>query len=72
MTMSNAKQLKVTGMTCGHCEIAVRKALQAVPGVVRVVTVDRKKERAVVEGDAVEQALVDAVADAGYTAELLP
>ena len=36
--------LKVTGMTCGHCEMAVKKALAAVPGVERVVSVDRVKQ----------------------------
>ncbi len=25
-------ELEVTGMTCGHCEMAVRKALSRVPG----------------------------------------
>ena len=35
--MNGMTELKVTGMTCGHCESAVGKALVAVPGVTRVV-----------------------------------
>ena len=47
-------ELKVTGMTCGHCEAAVDKALTALPGVSRVVKVSRDEERVAVvlnEGD---------------------
>ena len=51
-------ELKVTGMTCGHCENAVNKALAALPGVTRVVTVSREEERVVVEGDEVTLAAV--------------
>ena len=61
--------LKVTGMTCGHCEMAVKKALSQVPGVKNVVSVDRQKEEAVVEGDAAIPALVAAIEEEGYQAE---
>lgn len=63
-------RLKVTGMTCGHCEHAVTKALSAVPGVNRVVEVDRAKELAVIEGQADTAALIAAVAGEGYQAEV--
>ena len=62
-------ELKVTGLTCGHCEKAVDKALAAVPGVTRVVKVSRDEERVVVDGDADVQALLDAIKEEGYTAE---
>ena len=62
-------ELKVTGMTCGHCENAVNKALSAVPGVTRVVEVSHEKEKAVVEGNADLQALLDAIKEEGYSAE---
>ncbi len=62
-------KLKVTGMTCGHCEQAVQKALAAVAGVERVVKVDREHDLAVVEGRADAAALVAAVAGEGYQAE---
>ena len=61
-------ELRVTGMTCGHCEAAVRKALEAVPGVTRVVQVDRNSNSAVVEGKADLEALVEAVKEEGYQA----
>lgn len=64
-------ELKVTGMTCGHCEKAVDKALAGLPGVARVVKVSREEERIVVEGDAEVQALVAAIEEEGYTAEPL-
>lgn len=62
-------ELKVTGMTCGHCESAVNKALAAVPGVTNVVEVSREKEKVVVEGNADIQALIDAIVEEGYSAE---
>lgn len=64
-------ELKVTGMTCGHCEAAVNKTLATLPGVTRVVKVSREDERVVVEGDADVQALVAAIEEEGYTAEPL-
>ena len=64
-------ELKVTGMTCGHCENAVNKALAALPGVTRVVKVSRDEERVVVEGDADVQTLVAAIEEEGYTAQPL-
>lgn len=64
-------ELKVTGMTCGHCEAAVSKALSAVPGVERVVRVNRDEERVVVEGDAEVGALIAVIEEEGYTAETL-
>lgn len=62
--------LRVTGMTCGHCEQAVRKALEGVAGVERVVTVDRERELAVVEGQPQADALVKVVEEEGYGAEV--
>lgn len=61
--------IKVKGMTCGHCEQAVSKALAKVPGVTKVVRVDRVQGEAVVEGPAAPAALVAAVAEEGYQAE---
>lgn len=62
-------RLKVTGMSCGHCEGAVTKALAAVPGVTRVVEVDHEKSVAVVEGDPETTALIAAIREEGYEAE---
>ena len=64
-------ELKVTGMTCGHCEKAVDKALAALPGVARVVKVSREEERVVVEGDADVGSVIAAIEEEGYAAEPL-
>ena len=63
-------ELRVTGMSCGHCEMRVSKALMAVPGV-KDAQADHTKERAVVtvEGDVAVEDLVDAVNRSGYGAE---
>ena len=63
-------KLKVTGMTCEHCENAVEKALAGVAGVDQVVEVNREHNVAVVEGQAEEGALLAAVREEGYEAEL--
>lgn len=65
-------RLKVSGMTCGHCENAVKKALAAVPGVERVVDVSRERHEAIVEGSAEVAALVGAIKAEGYEAEAQP
>ncbi len=64
--------LKVTGMTCGHCQKRVETALGQVPGVFGAV-VDLKDARAEVDyddDDATIEDLTAAVAKAGYTASL--
>ena len=63
-------KLKVSGMTCEHCEKAVEKALSAVAGVDKVINVNREHNEAVVEGQADEAALLAAVREEGYEAEL--
>jgi len=64
-------KLKIKGMTCGHCEQAVAKALAQVAGVSRVIEVSREREEAVVEGDAQSEALIAAVEEEGYGAEIV-
>lgn len=60
-------RLAVQGMTCGHCSAAVKRALEAVPGVTSA-SVDLDAGSATVEGDAPLEALINAVGDEGYTA----
>ncbi len=57
--------LKIEGMSCGHCKMAVEKALQAVPGVVSA-SVNLEKKEALVEGNADRDALAKAVENAGF------
>ena len=61
--------LTVTGMTCGHCEMRVKMALEKVPGVKEAKT-DHEKDLAVIttDGEVDMDALVKAVKDAGYEA----
>ena len=65
-------ELTVRGMTCGHCEMRVTKALTGVDGVQKA-EVDRQKEQAIVTVDAKTEpaleSLVAAVEAAGYQAE---
>ena len=60
-------EFNVEGMTCNHCQKAVKDALEGIPGVAKAV-VDLQKGTAVVEGSADVQVLIGAVEDAGYTA----
>lgn len=62
-------QLNVEGMTCEHCQRAVKGALEHVPGVVRA-EVDLAAGRALVEGSADVQMMLSAVEAEGYRASL--
>lgn len=62
-------ELKVTGMSCGHCVKTVEGALKAVPGV-EDVQVSLEAGKATVQGNADAQALVAAVKEEGYGAEV--
>ena len=55
----------VTGMTCGHCEMAVRRALLTVDPQAQV-QIDRTANRVVVESPQPRQALAGAIAEEGY------
>jgi copper chaperone len=60
-------ELKIDGMTCGHCVAAVKKALEDVPGVTGA-QVELATGRARVEGEPALDALLAAVQDEGYQA----
>lgn len=60
------KTLKIEGMMCGHCEAAVKKALEAVAGV-ESAEVSHVSGTAVVIGNADDAALKKAVEDKDYT-----
>jgi len=60
--------LNITGMTCTHCERAVREALEAVSGVEKV-SIDRSSGTASVTGTADPALLVAAVTEEGYRAQ---
>lgn len=60
-------ELKIEGMTCGHCQKSVSDALKGVEGV-REVQVDLGAGLARVKGSADPAALVAAVEEEGYAA----
>ncbi|ADW21025.1 MULTISPECIES: cation transporter [Thermus] len=62
-------KLKVEGMTCNHCVMAVKKALMKVPGVEKA-EVSLERAEALVEGKADPEALIRAVEEEGYRAAL--
>lgn len=61
-------EFRVPGMTCGHCEAAVKSEVSKVPGVTSV-SVDLETKAVVVEGDAIDREQVwVAVDEAGFEA----
>jgi copper chaperone len=65
----NTITLNIEGMTCGHCEEAVNKALQGVQGVGRVqVSRAQGQARLDVAPDVHPETLVTAVREEGYEA----
>lgn len=62
--------LQIEGMTCGHCKMAVEKALKSVSGVTDV-QVSLEKKSAEINGSGFdEQSLIEAVENAGFKAGL--
>ncbi|NLV58311.1 MAG: heavy-metal-associated domain-containing protein [Clostridiales bacterium] len=60
------KTIHIEGMSCSHCKAAVEKALSSVSGVTRA-EVNLEKKLAKVSGQGLdEQAMKEAVIDAGY------
>jgi len=55
----------VEGMTCGHCEKAVTKAVLAVDAQAKVV-IDRTQNTVQVASEKPREALAEAIADEGY------
>jgi copper chaperone len=55
----------VTGMTCGHCEKAVTRALQQVDPQAQV-AIDRAQNSVQVESNQPRDALAHAIAEEGY------
>ncbi len=68
--MSDVTNLKISGMTCGHCVKNATKALQGVSGV-ESAEVTLEPGAAKITGNADHEALLAAVKDAGYEAEVV-
>lgn len=55
----------VTGMTCGHCEMAVKRALRQLDPEADV-AIDRAANRVQVESNRPREELAQAIAEEGY------
>ena len=60
------KIMKIDGMSCEHCSARIEKALNALEGVTAKVDLDSATASITIDGTIAEQALRDAVTDAGY------
>ena len=63
-------RLTVTGMTCGHCERAVKQAVLAVDAQAQV-HIDRAQNLVEIESQADSAALIAAIKEEGYATEVL-
>jgi copper chaperone len=61
------KTLKIEGMSCGHCVMALKKELSKIEGVEITNASVGRADLAVDETKVTEQKLRDAVAEAGYS-----
>ncbi len=67
MAETMVKTLNIEGMMCAHCQAHVKKALEGVAGVTQVeVSLEDKTATVSLTPGTEEQALVDAVTEAGY------
>lgn len=65
----NSTLLRLGGLSCEHCVMHVKEALEKVPGVTKAI-VSLDPMQALVLGDANPEALIQAVQEAGYEASL--
>ena len=56
---------QVQGMTCGHCEMAVKKAIQRLDAQASI-EIDRTANRVQVQSEQPREAIAHAIAEEGY------
>ena len=56
---------QVQGMTCGHCEMAVKKAIQRLDAQAQI-QIDRTSNRVQVQSDKPREEVAHAIAEEGY------
>lgn len=56
---------QVQGMTCGHCEMAVKKAITRLDPAAKV-SIDRPLEKVDIESDQPTDELIRVITDEGY------
>ena len=59
------QQFTVTGMTCGHCEAAVTRAIKQLDAAAAV-TIDRAANKVEVESSQPREAIAAAIREEGY------
>lgn len=65
------KTVKITGMMCMHCVAHAKKALEAIDGVSAAeVSLENALAEVTLTKDVADELLVNAIVDAGYTAEI--
>jgi len=65
-------EYKVTGMTCGHCEMSVREEVGEIANVTDIdVSAQTGTLAVTTSGEVEDTEVLAAVAEAGYTAERL-
>ena len=62
------QQFTVTGMTCGHCEAAVARAVKQLDGGAQV-RIDRAANLVEVQSTQPREAIAAAIQEEGYTVE---
>ncbi len=65
MNPSTRQTFEVTGMTCGHCEKAVTRAIKQVDPAAEV-AIDRSQNKVEVQSQQPREALAKAIAEEGY------
>ncbi|HOB67266.1 heavy-metal-associated domain-containing protein [Ottowia sp.] len=63
--MTTPQQFTVTGMTCGHCEMAVKRAIKALDPQAEV-KIDRAENRVEVQSTQPHDAIAAAIREEGY------
>jgi copper chaperone len=68
----NTSEYRVSGMSCRHCEAAIRDEVRQIPGVAEVDVSARTGRLIVTSASRIDaHAVLDAVDEAGYEAELV-
>jgi Cu+-exporting ATPase len=66
--MTQTTVLALQGLSCGHCIATARKALEKVNG---TTAVEVSLDKAIIQGEASSQSLVEAIEEAGFSAQLI-
>lgn len=60
------KIIKINGMSCGHCQAKVEKALNSINGIKAKVDLKKKQALAEMPADIANQIIIDAIENEGF------